>query len=110
MAKKRLDPHEAAVKVGEALGLGHLLVTNAIVLIGEFTPTFLHYGAKHGGVEFVMLNIDSLVFSVLGGSMRSMNDALIYFLWVELILVVTSFLYACACYFVTRFIFTIYKP
>lgn len=61
----KIKPEAASKKIADALGLSHFLVTNFIVLIGEFTSLFNFMKTKHGGIDFVKTYISAPGLSIL---------------------------------------------
>ena len=42
-----------AARIADAVGIGHLILGSAIILVGEFTNLFESFDFDHGGVKFV---------------------------------------------------------
>ncbi|MCC6954345.1 MAG: hypothetical protein IT290_09525 [Deltaproteobacteria bacterium] len=106
---QRIKPKKVAVQLAEALAVAHFVVANAVILLGEFTHIFREFGGKHPGVNFVMVHLDPFIYSIYASAMASAKDLLVYYLLTELVIVLSSALYAALCYFAVKFIFMVYR-
>ena len=107
---KRIKPKGIAIQLAEALAVAHFLVANAVILIGEFTSMLQEFGSTHAGVHFVFTYLDPFIGALYSATLTSASDRLVYYLLCELVVVISSVIYAALCYFAVRFIFLLNRP
>lgn len=104
---KRIKPNVVAIRLAEALAIAHFVVANIVCVLGEFTPLFNSFGSKHPGVFFVLNNIDGPVYAIFKSRVLTTNDTLIFFMYTEMIIILSSAVFAGICYCAVRFILSV---
>lgn len=94
--------------LADAVGVGHFVVANAILILGEVTPLMSKWGSRHPGIEFIYSYLDVPmyhVFSVFADAKIASNEVFPYFA-AELIILTSSVLYGAIAYLLARFFTT----
>ena len=102
MALRTMEVGRVAMKVAEALGLAHFITANLFIALGESTGAFSFLSANHAGVEFVMKYMDAPIYALLEGRFDPARNAVVYFMWTEFVVIISSALYGLLCWFVAR--------
>jgi len=89
----------ASVLIGDAVGVGHFVVCNVVLLAGQFLPLFQTFGGKHPGLRFIYQHIDAMVYEYFKYSADARPEDVFYTLGVgELIILLSSVIYGFAAY------------
>lgn len=105
----RWTANRVAVMVSEALGFSHFLIVNLLAILGETTFYFDFMEGVHGGINFVFTNIDAPVNTSLRNYFTIIPDKLVFYLYAELVFLLSSILYGLLCYFFTRLVLTMFQ-
>lgn len=110
MAKRKDSEYSRSTIIADAVGLTHLLVATAIVILGEYTNIFAHAGGRHNGVEFVYQYIDKPVYQIVTpilewfGVAGDVADRGLAMVTAGFVIIASSVAYGVITYYVCRFI------
>ena len=101
MATNRRIP----VLIGDAVGVGHFVVCNALVVVAQFLPFFQEFGGRYPGLNFIYRTIDAPVYQLLQSRIDAqLADSFYSLLWGELVVVLSSALYGVLAYLIVKFL------
>lgn len=110
MARRKDSEYSRSTIIADAVGLTHLLVATAIVILGEYTNLFVQAGGRYNGVEFVYKYLDLPVYQIVTPILESfgvagdVSDRGVAMVTAGFVIIASSVVYGVITYYVCRLI------
>ena len=94
----------------DAIGLTHLIIGTAAILLGEITNIFSKFDYEHGGVAFVLGYLDAPIYYFLEPFVpMSAGDRTYLIIAAMAVCVLASIVYGFVAYLILRFVVSLFK-
>lgn len=109
MSKKKKEYSRYAV-AADVIGLTHMIVGTASILIGEYTDVFHTVAYEHGGVQFVFRYLDAPIYWILAPFLPIAGGDTQYVMMVGFVVVALgSIVYALFAYYFLKWAVSLFK-